>query len=633
MSTTLRAAIYVAFLSCFSVIVFAQDPTEVDGPKSSPVITAAVAGETVRFTSPAGSIQMRVQILSESGDPVFDSTWRDGNVFDWAIETPGQPLTGGSYRCVVMAKDLEGRVTRKEATVIAQGGQVSIERRAGVGGLTLAGPGESGPKITALTHDGTNGAIVSTGGDLSFRFGNFLAGKDAERMRLTSDGKLGIGTDKPQETLDVNGLVRTSKGILFEDGTILTAIGGQLTAVEPPDIMRRRGGGPDQGNIGRVPKPPILPLAALTSSSAPRPRLNFAPAYQFTVGDLGVTVGTTNPNYKLDVSGPINTNTGYNIGGHRIVFSDLNLSGNTIVGYIAGNVNSGSVNSFFGTQAGQANTTGSGNSFFGYQSGVSNVSGGNNSFFGLFSGVFSTGSWDTFIGGDAGFGNTSGSRNTALGYAALSANVDGNDNTAVGYSALSANTSGSQNIALGRNAGALVTGSYNINIGNNGVAGESGIIRIGDPSYQVRAYIVGARGVTTAQPAVPLLIDTFGQLGTVSSSRRYKYDISDMDLTTDDLMRLRPVTFRYLAHGDNAPLQYGLIAEEVEEVYPELVARNKDGEVDTVMYQFLAPMLLNHVQKQHRTIEEQQKTIEALSEKLEALGQRLEALETQAARD
>ena len=84
-------------------------------------------------------------------------------------------------------------------------------------------------------------------------------------------------------------------------------------------------------------------------------------------------------------------------------------------------------------------------------------------------------------------------------------------------------------------------------------------------------------------------------------------------------MHLRPVTFRYIAHGDNGPLQYGLIAEEVDEVYPELVARNKDGEVETVMYQFLAPMLLNEVQKQHQQIEQQQTVIDALERRLQAL--------------
>jgi hypothetical protein len=123
--------------------------------------------------------------------------------------------------------------------------------------------------------------------------------------------------------------------------------------------------------------------------------------------------------------------------------------------------------------------------------------------------------------------------------------------------------------------------------------------------------------------AVNVVIDSNGQLGTVSSSRRYKFDIAGMRDATEGLMRLRPVTFRYRAHGENAPLQYGLIAEEVAEVYPELVTRNKDGEVETVMYQFLAPMLLNELQKEHRRNEEQQKTIDRLERRLEALERHL----------
>ena len=145
--------------------------------------------------------------------------------------------------------------------------------------------------------------------------------------------------------------------------------------------------------------------------------------------------------------------------------------------------------------------------------------------------------------------------------------------------------------------------------------------------------MAGIRGVTTVNAdAVPVLIDSSGQLGTASSSRRYKFDIADIGDATDGLMRLRPVTFRYLAHGDNAPLQYGLIAEEVDEVYPELVARNNDGQVETVMYQFLSPMLLNEVQKQHRQIEEQQKTIDALKATLDGVGERLRALEKELGR-
>ncbi len=197
--------------------------------------------------------------------------------------------------------------------------------------------------------------------------------------------------------------------------------------------------------------------------------------------------------------------------------------------------------------------------------------------------------------------------------------MTGSDNTAVGEYALT-NSTGLNNVAIGANAGTLLTsGNDNVYVAHPGAASESATIRIGG-SAQSRAFIAGIRGVTTGTAnAVAVLIDSNGQLGTASSSRRFKFDINDMSGATDGLMRLRPVTFRYIAHGENAAQQYGLIAEEVAGVYPELVTRDKDGQVETVMYQFLAPMLLNEVQKQRRTIEEQQQENEALRARLDRL--------------
>jgi endosialidase-like protein len=596
MSNAFRSALYLCLLIDASML-FGQD---------RPVITASSTAEIVRFASPGGGAQMRVQMFSSAGELLFDSDWSDGNMFDWPVGN----LASGPIRCIVMARDLEGRVTRREAAITSREGHVSIEPGA-ADGITLAGVSENVPKITVLTHDQSSGAIVSTDGDLSFRFGDVLAARDTERMRLTAGGKLGIGTDRPQAALDVNGFIRTSKGIMFDDGTILTTAGTQPVG-EESGIPRQAGGAAMRpAIIGREPRAAILPLASEASRLIPR--TNFAPAYQFTVGDLGVSVGTTNPAYKLDVNGPVNTNAGYNIGGNRIVSSDL--AGNMFVGLAAGS--GGSSNSFFGTQAGMFNTTGGDNSFFGYQSGASNVIGTFNSFFGVFSGAFTTGSFNVFVGGDTGFANTSGSGNTAI-----------------GQQSLNSNTTGNNNIAIGSNAGvSLTTGHNNIDIGNKGVAAEANTIRIGDDAFQARTFIAAISGRSTGGTSIPVIIDGFGQLGTAPSSRRYKYDIVDMDRTTDDLMQLRPVTFRYLSQGANAPLQYGLIAEEVAEIYPELVMRNKDGEVEAVAYQFLAPMLLNEVQRQHRTIEEQKSTIDALTARLDALGQRLQALETQVSRD
>jgi hypothetical protein len=221
--------------------------------------------------------------------------------------------------------------------------------------------------------------------------------------------------------------------------------------------------------------------------------------------------------------------------------------------------------------------------------------------------------------------NTTGFDNTAIGMFALSSNTSGAENTADGNGALGNNTTGRNNIAIGTGAGEVLTTEINnIYIGNAGVAAESDTIRIGRCCIHQRAFIVGIRGVTTGQAnAIPVLIDALGQLGTVSSSRRSKFDIAGMADATEGLMRLRPVTFRYRAHGEHAPLQYGLIAEEVTEVYPELVARNKDGEVETVIYQFLAPMLLNEAQKQRRENAE-------LRDQLRELLQRVEQLEGKA---
>jgi hypothetical protein len=119
-----------------------------------------------------------------------------------------------------------------------------------------------------------------------------------------------------------------------------------------------------------------------------------------------------------------------------------------------------------------------------------------------------------------------------------------------------------------------------------------------------------------------------GQLGTINSSRRYKDDIQDMDTANSDLLKLRPVTFRYkqpYADGSK-PLDYGLIAEEVAEVYPDLVSRNADGQIETVQYHKLAPMLLNELQKEVSTRQKQDATIHSLQVQLSALQKAVEAL-------
>jgi len=176
-------------------------------------------------------------------------------------------------------------------------------------------------------------------------------------------------------------------------------------------------------------------------------------------------------------------------------------------------------------------------------------------------------------------------------------NKTGNYNTASGTDALYSNTTGSSNIAEGYKAGySLTTGSNNIDIGNLGVAGESGTIRIGTTSTQTATFIAGIYGTSVTGSAV--VVSSTGQLGVTVSSERYKTAIAPMGSDTAKLKQLRPVSFS-LKSDATGTRQYGLIAEEVAKVYPELVIRNEKGRIDGVRYDELAPMLLNEMQKRN----------------------------------
>jgi hypothetical protein len=277
----------------------------------------------------------------------------------------------------------------------------------------------------------------------------------------------------------------------------------------------------------------------------------------------------------------------------------------------------GRFNTFVGPNAGNFTTTGVGNTATGYSALSSNASnsglGGN-----------------TATGYNALSDNTEGYSNTATGAAALRSNTSGHANTATGWVALNFNTTGSANTAIGVGAGYYVTGDNNIDIGSSvsGPAGESNTIRIGNMNNN-RTFIAGIYGVPTGLPGAAVLVDTNGQLGTISSSRRFKDDIQDMGDASSDLMKLRPVTFRYKqAQEDGShPLQYGLVAEEVAEVNPGLVQFDKDGNPQTVLYHVLPALLLNEVQKEHQKIEDQEKLIQSQQEQLKAQEERLRKLE------
>jgi uncharacterized coiled-coil protein SlyX len=309
-------------------------------------------------------------------------------------------------------------------------------------------------------------------------------------------------------------------------------------------------------------------------------------------------------------------------------------------------------NTAIGFNALYSNTTGIGNSALGFDALVSNTTGGFNTATGqqaLFNNT--AGNNNTAVGGLALKDNTTGSYNTATGLAALGANTTGNSNTATGYSALAssrtgnsntahgaralglnetganntavgvlalhANSTGNTNIALGQRAGSnLTTGHNNIDIGNVGVTGEANTIRIGTQGTQTKTFIAGISGVTVPG-GVAVVIDANGQLGTSTSSARYKEAIGPMNKASEAILALKPVTFHYKQELDPEGIaQFGLVAEEVEKVNPDLVARDKQGKPYTVRYDAVNAMLLNEFLKEHRKVEEQEATIAQLKSAL-----------------
>ena len=290
--------------------------------------------------------------------------------------------------------------------------------------------------------------------------------------------------------------------------------------------------------------------------------------------------------------------------------SDTTGSYNTAIGSGALRANNNDANTATGTFALLSNTIGWANTANGALALLSNTNGVGNTAVGYSALIGNTvGLGNTAVGSKALLGNTTGTANIAIG-TALWANSTGSSNTAIGNLALIENTSGDLNIALGANAGRLTTGSNNIDIGNIGVEGESNTIRIGGGGFghgpQTAAFIAGISGTAVVGDAV--VVDGNGQLGTVASSARFKKNIKPMDKTSEAILGLKPVSFQYRSDSKGTP-QFGLIAEEVAKVNPDLVVRNRDGEIYSVRYEQVNAMLLNEFLKEHRTVEELKSTV------------------------
>jgi Chaperone of endosialidase len=362
----------------------------------------------------------------------------------------------------------------------------------------------------------------------------------------------------------------------------------------------------------------------------------------------------------------------------------VNTSGNfnTAIGAGALHLNStGGANTANGEIALQSNTTGSNNTANGAAALTINSTGGDNTANGAAAlADNTTGSFNTANGADAlrsndadnntatGFqalySNTTGTENTANGVAALFHNTNGGENTATGFNALlhdtgnsntasgafalqqnttgggnqalgvnalGSNTIGSHNTAIGYGAGVnLTTGSNNIDIGHAGLAGESKTIRIGTSGTQTKTFIAGISGVAVTGSTV--VVNSNGKLGVTTSSERFKEKIKPMDNASETILALKPVTFRYKKEIDpERTRQFGLVAEDVEKIDPELVVHDEQGKPYTVRYDAVNAMLLNEFVKEHRTVQEQgamiarqQKQIEALTAVVQKVSAQLE---------
>jgi len=310
---------------------------------------------------------------------------------------------------------------------------------------------------------------------------------------------------------------------------------------------------------------------------------NTATGFRALFSDTSGGFNTANGVYSLfsNTSGFFN-----NAVGAYALANDVSGSNNTATGYAALYRNTADDNTATGYAALYGNTTGGANTATGFGALSSNADGNGN----------------TATGYAALFSNISGDGNTASGYAALQSNATGNYNTANGWQALS-HSIGSSNTALGTQAGIGVNTAHDTICIGAFVSGE-------DVNYTT--WIGNIYGRTTLSAStLPVVVSQTGQLGTMSSSRRFKKEIKAMDRTSEAILGLKPVTFQYKSNPAAAGPQFGLIAEEVAEVNPDLVVRDADGEIYTVRYDAVNAMLLNEFLKEHRAfLKQEQKVVE-----------------------
>jgi hypothetical protein len=305
-----------------------NDDAAAPAKSSAAAVVASATEAGARFTAPAEALQIRLEVYAAAGERVFDSGARQGSILDWTPSDAGRALADGSYLCVVTVKDTRGRASQRLCVVTLEGGRVSlgaareselsaaqaqalassrqaqkIEAGEAAGAVTILRDKQRAATVAA--HDGVDGQVTSTTGALTFRTGDLFLNRAEERMRITPDGRVGVGTDKPEATLDVAGTIRARGGIVFEDGSVLKSAKGAGS----------------QGNSSAGANNTLLVGGTAAPTAVGAGTANQIAKWTDSVGTLGdstitetstglVGIGTTTPGSKLTVQGAIPTFAG-----------------------------------------------------------------------------------------------------------------------------------------------------------------------------------------------------------------------------------------------------------------------------------------------------------------------------------
>ena len=315
-----------------------QDRSSFSAQPAAVTVTVAAAGDRVRFTAPSSIVQVRLEVYNSAGRKLFDNELRTGNVLDWNLQDgQGQRLANDSYLCVVTVKSLSGRLTQRIGSVIIEKDVVRVQvvtTRLTAQQIEAVGPVEENsflsvlgdiepPTTTVIAHNGEEGQIVRGKGALSFRIGDFLRGRDTEQMRLTPEGNLGIGIIHPEVRLDVDGLIRATRGIAFPDGSVQFSAarktfgaaslgpGQSLSKLALADGQEHLSASPSTsgtGTTGKITKWLDGPAGVLDDSNIAE-----------VSGAIGIN-GTPDTRFRLDVNGSTRirgSNPGFNLEGLR----------------------------------------------------------------------------------------------------------------------------------------------------------------------------------------------------------------------------------------------------------------------------------------------------------------------------